>query len=167
MYSFCAYFSLSLCVYISIDLGIHRFSLKSVDFFSALVASVSNIWYQSQVESSPAFGRHSINILFSDLEKQGRKEEHTSPPLTELDHKFGVSKSVVLCSCDRNRSKGTPHATTEGKSWSQPNKGKMKPRRARNPRPRHGLMWLRAQRQKTNWRQPIWQECSIRRRRIN
>ena len=32
----------------------------------------------------------------------------------------------------------------EGKSRSQPNKGEMKPRRARRPRPRHGLMWLRA-----------------------
>ena len=69
--------------------------------------------------------------------------------------------------------------TTEWKSRSQSNKGEMKPRRTRRPRPRHGLMWLRASRQKTNrrhliwtkeetnWRQPIRFECSIRRCRIN
>ena len=40
--------------------------------------------------------------------------------------------------------KAETRATTKGKSRSQPNKGELKPRRVRRPRPRLGLMWLRA-----------------------
>ena len=87
---------------------------------------------------------------------QEREQERSGSDCeAESDGEFNFGSTEEAEGRSAEETKADIGAATEGKSRSQPNKGYMKPRRARRPRPRHGLMWLRALRQKTNWRQPI------------